>query len=86
MRPLPEAFGEAVRRLRRKTEPSQEKFAARAGISRTYMSEIERGVTNVSLDTIDRVAKGLGLTITELFREVEAERLRRTQNKHKSDL
>jgi len=77
MRPLPEAFGEAVRRLRRKHEPSQEKFAARAGISRTYMSEIERGATNVSLDTISRVAEGLGISLSELFREVEIERRKR---------
>lgn len=77
MRTLPKAFGEVVRRLRKKVEPSQEKFAARARISRTYMSEIERGVTNVSLDTIDRVAKALGLTLAELFREVDAERNRK---------
>ena len=71
-----------MRRLRKKVEPSQEKFAARAGISRTYMSEIERGVTNVSLDTIERVAKGLELSLSELFREVDAERGRRIQSKH----
>lgn len=81
MRTLPEAFGEAVRRLRKKVEPSQEKFAARAGISRTYMSEIERGVTNVSLDTIDRVARALGMPLAELFREVDSERGRRVQAK-----
>ena len=86
MRTLPEAFGDAVRRLRKKVEPSPEKFAARAKIRRTYMSEIERGVTNVSLDTIDRVAKGLGVSLPELFREVESERSRRSQAKHKLDL
>ncbi len=86
MRTLPQTLGDAVRRLRKKIEPSQEKFAARAGISRTYMSEIERGVTNVSLDTIERVSKGLGLSIAELFREVDAERGRRVQTKQKSDL
>ena len=31
------------------------------------MSEIERGVTNVSLHTIDRVANGLGMSLAELF-------------------
>ena len=74
MRTLPEAFGEAVRRLRADRGFSQEEFAAHAGISRTYMSEIERGVTNVSLDTIDRVGRGLRLTLSRLFHEVEAER------------
>lgn len=71
---LSKAFGETVRRLRKKVQPSQEKFAAQAGISRTYMSEIERGVTNVSLDTVDRVAQALGLSLAELFREVDLER------------
>jgi transcriptional regulator with XRE-family HTH domain len=56
---LSKAFGEAVRRLRKNVQLSQEKFAAQAGISRTHMSEIERGVTNASLDTVDRVAKAV---------------------------
>ncbi len=86
MRTLPEIFGDTVRRLRKKVEPSQEKFAARAGISRTYMSEIERGVTNVSLETIERLANGLGLPLADLFCEVDAERGNRIQTKRKSDL
>jgi transcriptional regulator with XRE-family HTH domain len=86
MRTLPEVFGDAVRRLRKDLEPSQEKFAARAGISRTYMSEIERGVTNLSLDTIDRVAKALGLTLAQLFYEVDTERVRRFPPARKHDV
>lgn len=76
---LSKAFGEAVHRLRKKIQPSQEKFAAKAGISRTYVSEIERGVTNVSLDTVDRVAKALGLSLAELFLDVDVERGARGQ-------
>ena len=71
---LAEAFGAAVRRLRAERGHSQEGFAYAAGISRTYMSEIERGVTNVSLDTIDRIATALDLTLTRLVAEVEKER------------
>lgn len=77
MRSVPEAFGEAVRRLRAKKGFSQEAFASHAGISRTYMSEIERGVTNASLVTVARVADGLGVSFGELFREVDAERRHR---------
>jgi transcriptional regulator with XRE-family HTH domain len=76
MRTLPEAFGDAVRRLRADRGFSQEDFAAHAGISRTYMSEIERGVTNVSLDTIDKLARGLELGLGKLFHEVENQRSR----------
>jgi|GEM_PF-4449890 len=37
------------------------------------MSEIERGVTNVSLEVIGRVAKTLGIKLAELFEEVDSE-------------
>jgi len=74
MRTLPQAFGAAVRRLREKAGHSQEGFAQRAEISRTYMSEIERGVTNVSLETVDRLASALETTMSNLLREAEIER------------
>jgi transcriptional regulator with XRE-family HTH domain len=77
MRTLPEAFGQAVRRLRAEQGYSQEGFASHAGISRTYMSEIERGVTNVSLDTISRISTALGVSLGELLGEVDSERRRR---------
>ncbi len=38
------------------------------------MSELERGVTNPSLDVLERVARSLGLRMSELFREAESER------------
>jgi transcriptional regulator with XRE-family HTH domain len=65
------AFGKAVRRLRTERGVSQERFAADAGISRTYMSEIERGVTMVSLDSIARIARALELSMAALLRHVE---------------
>ena len=74
MRSLPVAFGRTVRQLRAERGLSQEKFAAKAGISRTYMSEIERGVTLVSIVIIARVAKALGLTASALLRNVEESR------------
>jgi transcriptional regulator with XRE-family HTH domain len=74
MRSLPMAFGRAVRRLRTERGFSQEKFAAHAEISRTYMSEIERGVTTVSLESIGRIAKALDLSPSALLKQVEAER------------
>lgn len=67
MRSLPAAFGKAVQQLRSEQGDSQEKFAAKAGISRTYMREVERGVTVVSLDTVARLARALGLRMSELL-------------------
>jgi transcriptional regulator with XRE-family HTH domain len=71
MRSLPTAFGKAVRRLRSERGFSQEKFAAKAHISRTYMSEIERGVTGVSLESVARIAKALDISMSALLRQVE---------------
>ena len=74
MRPLPPLFGQAVRLLRQKRGISQEKLAATAGISRTYMSEVERGVTLVSLLTIAKLADALEVSMSQLMKHVDAER------------
>lgn len=49
-----------VRRLRTATGVSQEELAARAGLHRTYISSVERGHRNVSLENIFALARGLG--------------------------
>ena len=64
-------LGKAIRRLREREGYSQEDLAHRAKIHRTTMSEIERGVSNVSVDMAERIAKGLGVTLPELFSEAE---------------
>lgn len=60
-------FGRRVRDLRAKLGLSQEKFADRCGLHRTYMGGIERGERNPSLLNIGRIAKGLDITLSELF-------------------
>jgi len=62
-----ERFGYAVRDRREALGLTQEEFAERAGIHRTYLSDIERGTRNVSLVNIERVAEALGLRLPELF-------------------
>lgn len=68
---VPTAFGLAVRRLREKKGLTQEEFADRAEIDRTYASGIERGRRNPSLKAIGRIADGLDVSLAHLFREVE---------------
>ena len=46
---------------------SQESFAAHSGIARSYMSRIEVGDSNVSLDAIEKLAAALGVEVAELF-------------------
>ncbi len=63
-------FGRAICRIREEQEINQEEAAERCGLHRTYYSGIERGVRNVSLVNIERVAKGLKTTLPELFRRL----------------
>ena len=60
-------FGRAIRRIREAQGINQEEAAERCGLHRTYYSGIERGVRNISLVNIERVAKGLKTSLTELF-------------------
>ena len=52
---------------------TQEELAARAGIHRTYLSDVERGSRNVSLVNIERLAAALSLSLPELFKLVGAD-------------
>ena len=63
-------FGRAVRRIREEQGINQEEAAERCGLHRTYYSGIERGVRNVSLVNIGKVAKGLKKSLPELFSRV----------------
>lgn len=67
------AFGRAVRRLRKEQDVSQEAFAYKAKVDRGYMGRIERGEVNISLDNIQKIAKGLGITVGDLMAAVDEE-------------
>jgi transcriptional regulator with XRE-family HTH domain len=60
-------FGERIRALRQDRGLSQERLAELAGVHRTYLSSLERGERNVSLDNIYAIAKALGVSPAELF-------------------
>jgi transcriptional regulator with XRE-family HTH domain len=60
-------FGRAIRRIREAQGINQEEAAERCGLHRTYYSGIERGVRNISLVNIERVAKGLKTSLPDLF-------------------
>ena len=64
-------FGRRLRELRTKTGLSQEKFALKIGIDRTYYSSVESGKRNVSLQNIKKIADGLGVSLSELFEGIE---------------
>lgn len=65
------ALGTAIRAMRKAQGVSQEDLAHRAGIDRSYMSSIERGMQNPGIVTVLHIAQALNLSATELFAEAE---------------
>ena len=63
-------FGKRVRERREALELSQEAFAGKCDLDRTYISGIERGVRNLSLRNIEVIATALGISISELTQDL----------------
>jgi len=63
-------FGNAIRQFRKLAGLSQEAFAERCGLDRTYIGGVERGERNISLKNILRIARVIGVPPTELFRNM----------------
>ena len=60
-------FGQRIRELRKAKGFSQEAFADKCGFMRTYMSRIETGTANPSLEAAKVLADGLGVSLSELL-------------------
>ena len=67
----PERVGGALRRKRESLEVSQEAFADKIGMHRTYYGALERGETNLTLRTLRRVCAGLGVKIWEVLKDAD---------------
>ena len=67
---LKRTFGSAVKTKRAEMGFSQEELAQRAGLHRTYVSDVERGTRNPSLECIERLAGALEMSISGLFARV----------------
>jgi transcriptional regulator with XRE-family HTH domain len=73
MAPIEQLFGEAVRRFRERRGLSQEEFAAKAGIHRTYVSSIERGKVQISITIAQKVANALEVPLSRIWRTIESQ-------------
>jgi CheY-like chemotaxis protein len=60
-------FGASVRTWRKRLHISQEELAGRAGLHRTYVCDVERGARNVSLESIEKLARALEISSATLF-------------------
>ena len=69
--PILLAFGATIRRLRLEKDLTQRELAERSGLDVSYISGIERGCRNVSLKSLEKVAKGLGCPISKTFEALD---------------
>ncbi len=68
---LLEQFGTCIRSLRLQKGLSQVEFGERCGFYQTYLSRIENGRANPTLNAIEVIANTLGLTVFDLFDKVK---------------
>ncbi len=70
-RSVAERFPEVLREVRTEKGLSQEALADRAGLHRTYISQIERGLKSPSLKSLAQIANALGVPLSGLLRRME---------------
>jgi transcriptional regulator with XRE-family HTH domain len=70
--PILRILGQTVAKYRQAKGLSQEALAEKAGLHRTYLSDIERGVRNPGIKNVVRLAKALGISTAELVEGVDA--------------
>ena len=66
-------FGRVLKKLRTASGVSQEEFAHRIGLHRTYISQLERGLKSPSLRTMEKLCSELGVSLVEFMQHLEKE-------------
>ena len=64
---IAQTIGQRIRNYRLQNKLSQEELAERAGCHHTYIGQIERGEKNASIESIDKIASALGISLSKLF-------------------
>lgn len=70
---IKKSFGSSVKGWRQQLGFSQEELAERADLHRTYISDVERGARNLSLESINKLARALDISVSALFPPEDAE-------------
>ena len=68
---LTKYLGDRIRELRKAIGLSQEKFSLKIGMDRTYFASVDAGKRNISLNNIKKIADGLDVTLSELFKNIK---------------
>ena len=68
---IQQEIGKRIKELRLTLGLSQEKFALKIGMDRTYYASVEAGKRNISLQNIQKIADGFEISLSRLFEKVE---------------
>ena len=71
---IQEEFGICIRELRQIQGLSQEKCALKINMDRTYYASVESGHRNISLINMEKISKGLEVSLSQIFRMIEERR------------
>jgi transcriptional regulator with XRE-family HTH domain len=63
------AIGERIAELRKAKKLSQQKFSYEAEIERSYLTHVEKGRKNISIDTLIKITDALGISLREFFND-----------------
>ena len=64
---IKEKVGQRIKELRTKQGLSQEEFAFKCELDRTYITSLERGKRNISLENLEKIAKAFNMSLSEFF-------------------
>ncbi len=67
---ITDKIGNRIRELRNQMGLSQEKFAQKIGMDRTYFASVESGKRNISIVNIEKIANGLNVSLSDLFKDI----------------
>lgn len=67
---ITDKIGNRIRELRSRTGLSQEKFAQKIGMDRTYFASVELGKRNISIVNIEKITNGLDVSLSEFFKDI----------------
>jgi transcriptional regulator with XRE-family HTH domain len=63
------AIGERIAELRKAKNLSQQQFSYEAEIERSYLTHVEKGRKNISIDTLIKITAALGISLKEFFNQ-----------------
>ena len=76
MKNLSKTIGERIRNYRRREGLNQEQLAERCDLHATYIGQLERGEKNATLESIEKIVKGLNISFETLFEKIQVGELK----------